>query len=121
VAYLKARKHGGHGNCYSNFERNQRGGRARVCGPLLRGNSVSGVKCIGGGELWCWEVVKLLSYTRRERVSGLSCCVLLLLLLLPPLSVHLLALPWPLHDNTTPEHDNPHNVQNVVPNTILRP
>jgi hypothetical protein len=45
--------------------------------------------------------------------------LLMLLLLLLLLSVHLLALPWPLHDNTTPEHDNPHIVQNV-PNTILR-
>jgi len=120
VAYLKARRNGGNENCYCNFECKQRGVHARVCGPLLWGNSVSGVNCRGGSELWCWEVVKLLSYTRRERVSGLSCCVLLLLMLLLLLSVHLLALPWPLHDNTTPEHDNPYSVQNVVPNTVLR-
>jgi hypothetical protein len=62
---------------------------ARVPGIVYQ--SVSGVKFIGSSELWCWEVVKLLSYTRRGRAGGReeSCCVLLLLVL----SVHLLALP----------------------------
>jgi hypothetical protein len=70
-----------------------RSGRGRyACWGLrtavLREQYVGGVKFIGSSELWCWEVVKLLSYnTRRWRGGGEeSCCVLLL-------SVHLVALP----------------------------
>lgn len=32
---------------------------------VLRKQRIGGVKFIGNSELWCWEVVKLLSYTRR--------------------------------------------------------
>lgn len=38
---------------------------------VLREQCVGGVKFIGSSELWCWEVVKLLSYnTRRGRAEG---------------------------------------------------
>lgn len=50
------------------------GGRCARWGlrtAVLREQRVGGVKFIGNSELWCWEVVKLLSYnTRRGRAEG---------------------------------------------------
>jgi hypothetical protein len=68
----------------------------RVADPCFEGTVCRcGVKFIRSRELCCWEV-KLFSYNKERAGLGPaeSCCVLLL-------SVHLVALPWPLHDYTT--------------------
>jgi hypothetical protein len=80
-----------------------------IAGRSLREHCVGGVKFIGSSELWCREVVKLSSYNMRRRgrrAGGVLLCMLL--------SVHLVAMPWPLHDKTNPGHENLHSSQNAV-------
>jgi hypothetical protein len=100
----------GHAGFCPKLEWNQRCA-GRGLRTAVGGGDVGGVKFIGSSELWCWEVVKLLSYTRRGRVSGLSlvvyCCCCCLFTSLPCRGLFTTTRPL----NTT---------NYVVPNTILR-